>query len=48
MYISNAEKSKYWLVGLVFSGQVNTILVMSSQSVYLTTLFMSRLSLLSG
>ena len=32
------------LVGLEFNGPVNTVKVKSSQSVYLTTLFLGRLS----
>ena len=37
-----------WLAGLEFKGQVDTINVMSRRSVYLTTLFLSRLSPLGG
>ena len=36
------------LVGFDFNGPVNTIKVMLSQSVYLTTLFLGRLSPLNG
>ena len=36
------------LAGLEFNGPVNTIKVMSCQSVYLTTLFLGRLTSLSG
>ena len=37
-----------WLVVLEFNDPVNTIKVMSSQSVYLTIVFLGRLSPLSG
>ena len=40
--------TKDWLVGLKFNGPVNTIYVMSSPSVYLTTFFLYRFSPLSG
>ena len=37
-----------WLAGLEFNDPVNTIKVMLSWSVYLSTLFLGRLSPLSG
>ena len=37
-----------WLVGLEFNAGVNTIKFMSSRSVYLTTLFLDRLSSISS
>ena len=41
---STADK----LIGLEFNGPVNTIKVMWSQRLYLTTLFLGRLSYQSG
>ena len=37
-----------WLVGFEFCGPVNTIKIMSTQSVYLTPLSLGRVSRLSG
>ena len=42
------DQTAWMLVGWQFNGPVNTIKVMLSQSVYLTTLFLDRLSPLSG
>ena len=44
----NRGMRKGWLVDLQFTGLVNTIKVMSSRSVYLTTILLRRLSFLIG
>ena len=45
---SVTQISKVWFVELELNGLVNTIKVMSSPSIYLTTLFLGRLSPLRG
>ena len=45
--LSVTAKCKFWF-GVKFYGPVNTIKVISSRSIYLTTLFLDRPRALSG